>query len=416
MRQDASEGRLTPSALQKLATIVGEKELREASGGAAVRRVQQVLACAGELEDALLERTERKDTAAPLAALALLNANRGKPRSWRSHLDSTNPDWRAVAVRTLTEPDESRKRCAAMLDPFQQVRYAAVQASEYVAQQRKQGEQSLDEHERRALIEVMRLDPFVSARTLAARAIGWSATDTELRVMRDVWSSAPEAVRQSMVAAWSFPNTLETGGLDLIQWAAQTDSSLPAIVAGGILIRLGGDNRGIGIAALQRGVSNGVGSARTLAISMAPLSEPDLLEQIQKLADDPDPKNQLAALTKLATFTAPATTTVTTSESNVENGNDPTKTQKNAREKLGQIAVSHLPHAADARVAMARIKDRRVLRLLLEQAKSTDKALRITTMNAMVTVGDPQRAAFFLADPDADVRMNTACRLLSSPL
>lgn len=211
--------------------------------------------------------------------------------------------------------------------------------------------------------------------------------------MRDMWASAPASVQQALVAAWSFPGALERGGQRELIWVAETQAGTPAVIAGGILMRLGGDTRGVGLAALHQSIREGVARDRVLAIAMAPLGEPSFRTLIEKLADDAEPIVRVAALEKLA--------------------RDP-KQRAAAQEKLGHLAVSQQPGSKEAQWAMARTGDARVTRLLLTQAKSPEEQERQQAMRALLALDDYARAAFFMADPDVSLRTRTACEILAA--
>lgn len=381
--EDLRDGRLSRDAVVDLATVVAERELTQAKGAEAVQRVQQVRLCARSLEDTLADRAEGRDEAAPLAAMALLLVDRGEPEAWREHLDASDPAWRAVAVRTLTDAAHGKSRRAAMLDPDQLVRRAAVQASE----------KAMDPADRAVLLDTARNDPDRLVRVTAVRALGWVATEQDVLAMRDLWTAAPQPVRQSLVAAWSFPGTLERGGRRELLWVAETQSGTPMVIAGGILTRLGGTTRGVGLAALRKAMQEGVARDRAMAIAMAPIAEPQFRSLVEELSEQAEPSVRVAALAKLATL--------------------PDHKDK-AHKKLGEIAASDRPGSSEARDAMARLGDRRVIRLLLDQAKSPKLRARQDAMRALLSLDEYARAAFFLADPDAGLRTRTACEILAA--
>jgi len=126
---------------------------------------------------------------------------------------------------------------------------------------------------------------------------------------------------------------------------------------------------------------------------MAPVRDPGWLPLLEKLQVEAEPVVKIAALERLFS--------------------DATMAEQ-AKEKLGHLAVSDRPESIEARRAMARIGDRRVIRLLLANAKSPNLGIRESTMHSFVALGDYARAVFFLADPEPSVRINTACALLSS--
>ncbi len=382
LREDYRKGRLSPAAVQDLARVVGERELHQAEGKTGIQRVQQVGLCARELEDSLKKRAALHDAAAPWAALALLEVDRGDPATWRQLADSSDDGWRAVGVRTLDHRRYGGKRRAAMLDPDERVRRSAVLAAL----------EARDTADRDMLLDVARNDPSRLVRVTAIRALGWVAIESDVLAMRDLWATAPQPVRQALVAAWSFPGTLERGGQRELIWVAETHAGTPSVMAGGILMRLGGQTRGIGVAALRKGMQAGIARDRAFAISMVPLSEPGILDLVKKLAEEAEPQVRVAALSKLATHP---------------------ETGAEARKKLGEIAASDEPTADKAQQAMARLGDRRVLRLLLNKAKSSDLRIRQSALRGLLALGDTQRAAFFMADPNAALRTRAACELLA---
>jgi len=380
--EDFRHGRLSQDALVDLASTVAEREVSTARGGKAVQRVQQVRLCARSLEDVLSDRAERDDEAAPYAAMALLMVDRGEPEAWRGRWGSEDPAWRAVAVRTLVEPEHGRRRRTAMLDPDELVRQAAVRAAE----------KAMDPSDRATLLDTARNDPNRLVRVTAVRALGWVATDQDVLAMRDLWASAPSPVQQALVAAWSFPGTLERGGKRELVWVAETQSGAPMVIAGGILMRMGGETRGVGLAALRKAMQHGVARDRAMAIAMAPLSEPGMRELVQDLSEEAEPKVQVAALAKLAQSS---------------DGDE-------ARKRLGEIAVSEEPGNREAQQAMARIGDARVTRLLLDHAKRADPKQRQEALRGFLALEDYARAAFFMADPKVALRTRAACEILAA--
>jgi len=381
IQDDLRHGRLSFGATQDLAYTVSKREIKVAKDAEAVRHIRLMKSCTRELSGPFEQRAGGSDRAAPIAAMALLNVDRGSPGKWRSRLDSTDPDWRAVSVRTLTSKSDGENRRKAMVDHDQQVRMAAMLAAE----------KAKDPADRPVLLDAARHDPDGVIRVTAIRALARVATADDVSAMRDMWALATPQVQQWLVASWGFPNALEHGGGRYVLWVAETQTGLPSIIAGGILMRIGGEMRGYGSAALFAGAQDGLATNRVLAIGMAPLQEEGWMELINKLSQEAEPVVRVAALEKLVTHP---------------------KTREQAKEKLHESAKSKGPESAEAKQAMARVGDRRVTGLLDVDAKSKDAAVRQATMRSFVALGDYARASVFLADPVVTVRLNTACTLL----
>ncbi|MBI5533209.1 MAG: HEAT repeat domain-containing protein [Deltaproteobacteria bacterium] len=378
---DLRAGRLTRSAVGDIAEALASHELQSAKGNDALQRVQQVRSCARHLQDGLVERTKGTDLAAPEAALILEQSHLTDFDKWRARSADPDPMWRAVGVRTLTDPESANQRRAAMLDPDENVRLAAVRAAE----------DARDAGDGAQLIDVARLDPNALVRVTAVRALGQLGSPEMVLRLKDMMTNGSDAVRQSIVVAWSWPGMLEAGGQRELILIAETGKDEAAVLAGGILLRLGAETRGTGISTLLKHIDGSAARARVLAISLAPIDDPAVRQAVSKLSTTPDPEVKLAALTSLA--------------------RDPAERAK-ALDGIGSLAASSLPVAAKAKATMARLGDARVTALLLKDGESKVAETRVDAARGLIELGDIARAAMFLADADAGVRTRTACQIL----
>lgn len=242
LQDDLRAGRLTRSGVVDIAQELAEHELKVAKDKDAVQRVAQVRMCARHLVDPLRERAGAKDAAAPDAAMAVLEMGKADLDEYRALATSVDPAWRAVGVRTLGDPRYGEQRRASMLDPDERVRLSAVRSSEDAA----------DPADVTKLIDVARLDPNFLVRVTAIRSLGPIGSEQTVLGLKDLYQSAPDPVRQEIVSAWSWPSMLEAGGKRELIAVAETKKGYPAIIAGGILVRLAPDTRGYGISALMK--------------------------------------------------------------------------------------------------------------------------------------------------------------------
>ena len=317
--------------------------------------------------------------------MAVLEMGKADLDEYRALATSVDPAWRAVGVRTLGDPRYGEQRRASMLDPDERVRLSAVRSSEDAA----------DPADVTKLIDVARLDPNFLVRVTAIRSLGPIGSEQTVLGLKDLYQSAPDPVRQEIVSAWSWPSMLEAGGKRELIAVAETKKGYPAIIAGGILVRLAPDTRGYGISALMKQFDSGTARERALAITLAPLDDESVRKAVKKEAESKDPEVRIAALSKLAR-------------------DKDAKEAKAAVDALGSLAASDTPAAPRARAAMARLGDARVTALLLKDGQSTDPSVRKEAVRGLVDLGDIARAAMFLADGDVSVRMRTACEVLNA--
>src|SRR5580765_6035199 len=124
-------GDLSNGEAAKIALEVAERELRQAKGEDAAKRVRETRACTGEMESALALRTKTHDLAGAEAAMALLDDGKMSMSTARDSLKDKDDAWRAVGARGLVREDDDRvARAAAMLDPSPRVRRAAMRAAQ----------------------------------------------------------------------------------------------------------------------------------------------------------------------------------------------------------------------------------------------------------------------------------------------
>jgi HEAT repeat protein len=381
LERDLREGRLTRSDVANIAQELAAHEVSSARANDAIQRVQQVRACARHLEDALLERTRGSDAAASDAARILEDEHMVDFGKWRSHAADPDPGWRAVGVRTLADADSGKPRRAALLDPDENVRLAAVYAAE----------DARDPADAAPLLEVAKLDPNPLVRVSAVRALGHLGSPEVVLQLKDLWVNALDPIRQAIVVAWSWPEMYRAGGQRELVLTVETTKGEPAILAGSLLHRSSPETSGIGISTLLKFIKGGTARERALAIAFAPCDDPEVKQAIQKAAEEKDPDIKLAALTALS--------------------RDPAQRAK-ALEGIGSLAASSLPAAPRAKAVMARLGDARVTALLLKDGESKESSSRSEAARMLVELGDFARAAMFLADPDAGVRTRTACQIL----
>ena len=100
VQRSRESGRLDKSTVEDLAWAVAGRELRSASGSAAVERVRDVRSCARPLLRVLEARAEQADDAAAEATATLFELGQRDARDLvKRHRDASSGAWRAVGAR-----------------------------------------------------------------------------------------------------------------------------------------------------------------------------------------------------------------------------------------------------------------------------------------------------------------------------
>jgi hypothetical protein len=133
MAQERASGKLDQKRVAEVAKAVAEREIRQATGGDAVARVEEARACWRPLSASLEERADRADDAGASAQLALLDGRANRPGDGeallKKHATSPNATWRAVAARGAVGSRLGDARRKFFVDPDERVRLAALRAA-----------------------------------------------------------------------------------------------------------------------------------------------------------------------------------------------------------------------------------------------------------------------------------------------
>jgi HEAT repeat protein len=383
VRQKA--GDLSAREAADLAQAVAERDLAAATGDQAVARVQELRACARELDGALAERMRTHDAAGAAAALARVEARGLGPDDVRVFAGDADPAWRAVGARGLVRPDDRASRTRALMDADPRVRRQAVRAARDAA----------DPGDLAPLAEVARVDPEPVVRTEAVRAIAGlppTGGDAVALALRDLWTAGDEPLRGDIAAAWAAPSVWAAGGRDALRGALAAERGPGALeAAAAVLRRRDADVEIAGMAAGQmaRAMTSGGRVARLQAIAQATLERPELLAAVRTAVDNDDPEVRVSALARLAAHG-----------------------DARARADLEALAQPGSPSAERARFALAETGDRSVQGWLEQDLAGPEPEDRLAAAVGLAALGVPSRSAPLLADASASVRTRAACTIV----
>ena len=214
----------------------------------------------------------------------------------RAYIGDPDPAWRAVGARSLVRDADADARARALLDPDPRVRRQAAHAA------REAGDPAdLD-----ALADAARVDPEPIVRTEAVRAIAaLSAVPYERAadVLRDLWTSSDEAIREDIAVAWARPGVWSSGGQEALGVVVAARHGHSAIEAAAAVLRRADAPADLATAAraqLIRAIEQGPRAERLHAIAQAPLERPGIREAIRAAGDDADVDVSTGALSRLA--------------------------------------------------------------------------------------------------------------------
>ncbi len=397
--QDEHAARLSLSEAAAIARAVASRELTQATGDATSARVREVRACAPELEDALRNRMDAGDAAAPDAAMALRDADRMGAGEARRYLGRPEDGWRAVGTRGLVRGGDRDARRAALLDPSPLVRRAALRA---MTEARDEGEAEVE-----PVFEVARLDPDPMTRTDAVRflaRVGRAGRDVALR-LGDLYPSADDAVREDIGAAWAAPGIFEHGGRGALTLLLAGEPGPGTLSAAGAVLREVGardtELTGAARSLVARAIASGSLRTRLHAIALAAapaaVGQPHVdavTAALEDAAKDADPEVRVSALGRLAAAGGPR--------------------REAAIRELEALAAPEgsSPAASRARMLLAAAGDARVQAWLEGDLRSDEASTVLGAVSALIALGRASRAAPALANKDAGVRTNAACEIL----
>jgi hypothetical protein len=389
-----------------LARATAEHEVAVATGDAAVARVEEVRACAPELEAVLEERRTKGDAAGAAAAMALLEAGLLGEGAARSYVGSADACFRAVGVRGLTRGRDEDARRKALVDPSPAVRRAALRAM---------GERpaALDLP---AVFDVAREDPVPLVRTDAVRLMGLLANaDDETgalgsniaRLLSDLYPTADDPLREDIGAAWAAPEVFAHGGREPLRLLLLSEQGGGALTAAAAVLReprvVDPEVETAARATLFRAIESGARRHRLHAIAIVPLDRSSrekggssLVDALDKAATDDDLEVRVAALGRLASAAAPAAG------------------RPDAVQRLEAIAARSEPPdlVSRARLCLAHAAVMQVQAWLEKDLTASDAWVRLSAVGGLVALGRATRAAPVLVDADVSVRTRGACSLL----
>ncbi len=395
-----SRGDLTNDEAADLAHRVAAFELASAPPKDAVARVREARACAKELDEPLAERMRTNDAAGAEAALARIDSGEIDAEDLRGHAADPDDAWRAVGVRGLVAPSDRDTRLRAFRDPAPGVRRAAVAASAEVRDARDVAE----------LAEVARLDPEGLVRTDAVRALtrlvdadddkARAAADKVASVLRDLWTTGDDALKEDLAATWVVPALWERGGREALAVLVATEHGPGALTAAWVVTRAPespGDAtlRASAGALLARALDRGSRRERLYALTVASLEDPAVLASVRDLARGDDAEARVLANARL-----------------LERAQDRAAATAALEKVAGQPLYGRL--ATRALAALAGAGDRRVQAWIERDLDASDAASALTAVSSLSALGRSARGAPLLAAADASVRMRAACTLLTA--
>ncbi|MFO0757261.1 MAG: HEAT repeat domain-containing protein [Byssovorax sp.] len=393
---EVARGELGAGDARRLASAIGKGEIARAKGEAGVTTVRELAGCARSFAEPFEDRSQQEDEVAAAALLVRIEAGLASPSEaskWLTAVpDGPRASFRKAAARALTGEDDGPRRRALFLDPYEEVRAAALTAAGLAA----------DPGDTEPLLEAARVDPSPAARIQAIRSAGAVGGERVTLALKDLWPSASNDLRKAIASAWAARPTLDAGGRRELVWVVETQQGSPALTAALSLVQAGGDGSSASIGVIERAIGTGPLDDRLLAIGSAPLAHEPLRAAVIKALDDPDEMVKLGALGRML-------------ETSADDHGATADERKKLLPKLLALASSETKRVAlGAKLSLARVGAREVLPLLDKDQKSESAQARKIAALAYAALGELPRAALLLADADAHVRTGAACAILNA--
>lgn len=371
-----------PRQVRRLAQAVLSAEVRRARDRVDRPFVRGLQACAPPVERALRARAKSTDGVAAEAILVLMEAGLWNKGTKRYH-DAEDGAFRALAARA-TE-DSPRKRRDYFVDADERVRQAALLAAR----------DARDVDDIAELLEVARLDPNRLARNRALLVLGTLGDETVARALAERYDQADEELRLAIVDAWSQPSLYAAGGRKHLVRLLARDPGTPTVVAARRLTRdPNPEVRNVALTRLVRFITEGSQDEKRLALQLLPLTSQEAGSALLTASQKEEPGVSVIAWARLLGHPA---------------------YHARAEQALLDIAAREHESRLEARAALAASGSAQVLPLLREQAKADDATTRAIAAAGLVRLGAWAALPTLLADSEATVRRETACRILARP-
>jgi hypothetical protein len=371
-------GELSDGDVEDIALAIAEVEIRQAKDAEGEQLLLVFGGCAEQVEGELSARFDKGDDLGAVAGQLLLSSG---VVSIDEYVDlaldgDARPAYKALGARGLIDSDDFGLRRQLFLDLDERVRMNSL----------------------RAAMSAGRVDPYPAARAAAVRALGRIGGDRATVALKDLWLRADSRLKESIVDAYVASPTFEAGGREELVRIAESGgaANIAAAIALSRLALNDPKDRAaneIALGVLVRAIKLGTREDRTFAMLMAPSNEV-VLEALREAKKDTDAGVALIALGRLAQV-----------------GNE--KEQKEAREKLLEIAKSDDSDKNRAMGELASLQDQRVVVLLEKELSAEAQFARAYAARHLVNLGEQKRAARLLADPQSYVRATVACSVLA---
>jgi hypothetical protein len=386
VRDAEARGEWTSQDTQELAQQVLEVEIKAAPSTAAKHWIPGLRGCAGAVLPALKARARSSDATAAAITRILIELDAVSLDALvDEHGASSDPLWRAVALRAAVASDHATLRLQGLRDADSDVRRAALIA---VREAATRGKSPVPVEE---LLQIARHDPEAINRSLAARAATSQGNERAILYLRDYWREVPLDERVTYAEAWAQSGALAAGGERELEWVMGTDSSMPGVVAALALQHRSEGARAV----LARTLHSGAPREQSFAARMVALQFPELLTALKKLSQESGLDNNLKAsiLERLAAVP---------------------KESRAAIAELKKLASSSSDAAAAARHALANLGDASVEPGLLGELGFGSAHGRLEAAAALLALGRETKVAALLADRQRETRVRAACLIRAS--
>jgi len=413
VREKLADDRLNSQGLRRTAFALLEGEIERAEGETGAARISSLAGCVDALKKPLSRRSEEPDLSGGVAALLLVESERGRRGVDESWITADEPHFRAAFVRTLIRPEDDRRPY--FREPDTEVRRAALDAALDALASNKKSSSASDKpgssnseslsDEFKEIQAISGSDPDTLCRSKALSWLGRSNSKHALQIIVDRFQMGDEKARILTLGALYQKAQHDPEAQGLLYELGVSASGRVGLEAAFFMLSLpeldsAKDAQPSSLPAqkaraeakLLEAARHGALDERASILGRHAIDSREWFDALQAATDPAGGSLAIAALGRLTTFS---------------------ETRASATRELLGYAQGTGEMATLSSRTLAEHGEARIVPLLQGWLQSGNDELRHEAALNLLQLGREHDVAPLLADDNTDIRLDVACVLLA---